>query len=393
MLDYLLALALLLAVAAGWWLNIAFQRFFPERGRAAPVLARHFLKNINSLFQNQPDQAINSFIAAVPVNKDTLEIYLALGKLMRQRGEFDRAIRLHQNLVGSQMLNRQQNRQAQMELAKDCLKAGLLDRAERLLLELVEEDDEFRTEAVHRLVKIYQHEKEWEKALHICAILTEDAAAALTIDRAHFYCELAEAAMVHGDLDRARRQLELALAQQPATARAFILLGGIEEGCGDFSRAIDYYVKIGQHCPNYIPEVVEALQRCYEQAGRGDQVLLELFMEWMEIHPGTTLLLGILALQRRLYGEQQGLDYLSEQLKRHPSLRGMQALLTLHQKNAISIEQQELAALNGLLGALIRHRPGHQCAACGFKAKQLHWLCPQCKQWGTILPVKGIEGE
>lgn len=343
------------------------------------------------MFREQPDKAISGFIAAVPVNEDTLETHLALGRLMRQRGEIDRAIRLHQNIAVSESLDGQQQRQAQMELAKDCLSAGLLDRAERLFLELIEENDEFRAASVNYLVGIYRDEKEWEKAIH----LASQAGVAVTeasAQQEHFHCELAEASIAQGDFDEARRQLQLALQHQDTSARAWLLLASIEESCGNIRGAIDHYRRVGENCPAYISEVVPALLRCWPQ-GEERRALLVLLAEWQEKYPGTTLLLGLVGLWEALEGEIKALAYLSEQLRRQPSIRGMDALLALHQKTATSMGPQEISALRGLLGSLLRYRPSHRCSACGFNGKQRHWLCPKCKQWGTVLPIKGVEGE
>ena len=92
-------------------------------------LSRNYVAGINFLLSEQPDKAVDLFIEMLQVDEETLETHLALGNLFRQRGEVERAIRIHQNLVARPHLTYEQRNLAMLELARDFIAAGLLDRA------------------------------------------------------------------------------------------------------------------------------------------------------------------------------------------------------------------------------------------------------------------------
>ena len=158
---------LFLAIAIGWLLG--------RRSSTAPVnspaLPSQYYKGLNDILDGRPDGAIDSFINALEVNTETLETHIALGNLLRKKGEVERAIRIHQNLLARPSLPRSQVHQAHLELARDYISAGLLDRAERLLLDLVDESPEQRRTAHLHLLEIYQSERDWLRAIEVASEL------------------------------------------------------------------------------------------------------------------------------------------------------------------------------------------------------------------------------
>src|SRR4030067_1079248 len=143
---------------------IAGARFAQRRqAKRSLDLPSAYFKGLNFLLNEQPDKAIEVFIQVLEVNSDTVETHLALGNLFRRRGEVEGAIRVHQNLIARPTLDKDQRTHALLELGQDYLKAGLLDRAESLFLELGE-IRAAREAALRHLLHIYQQEKEWEKA-------------------------------------------------------------------------------------------------------------------------------------------------------------------------------------------------------------------------------------
>src|SRR4029079_3910674 len=117
-----------LSLASAWYLGYhAHQK--PQK--KTPNLPRDYLVGLNYLLNEEPDKAVDVFIKMLEVDSNTVETHLAVGKLFRRRGEVDRAIRIHQNLIARPQLDKHYREQSLFELGRDYLSAGFLDRAER----------------------------------------------------------------------------------------------------------------------------------------------------------------------------------------------------------------------------------------------------------------------
>ncbi len=397
MFEPLYVVPMLLLLAVVWFAGRTNGLRRTEVKDASQQVARHYFQGINFLLNEQPDQAIDTFIRSVEVTPSTLETHLALGNLMRQRGEIDRAIRVHQNLLSRPNLSILHIRQAHLELGRDFLKAGLFDRAERLFLELVEDDSgELRQSALRHLIQIYQNEKEWEKAIRAAEMMEKKRFVRgpneLAVEQSHFCCELAVKATAEGDFLQARRQLKSSLKFNGNSARANLLWGDLELKLGNYAAAIKRYGLIPQQQPDYLPEILLSVRQCYRALGDQDGLVSQLRL-WLESYPGTSLLRMATEEMSRQQGESQAIIFLADYLKAKPSLKGLHTLLTLHLNRGDEGLEEHLILLRDVLGTLEAKRPVYRCSHCGFKGVQLHWLCPQCKCWETVKPVKGVDGE
>lgn len=397
MFEPLYVVPLLLLMALMWFAGRTNGLRRAEEKDASQQVARHYFQGINFLLNEQPDQAIDTFIRSVEVTPSTLETHLALGNLMRQRGEIDRAIRVHQNLLSRPNLSIPQIRQAHLELGRDFLKAGLFDRAERLFLELVDEDSgELRQSALHHLIQIYQDELEWNKAIRAAEMMDKKrlvrGGTGLVVEQSHFCCELAVKAMASGDFLQARRQLKSSLKFNANSARANLLWGDLEFRLGNYAAAIKRFSLIPQQQPDYLPEILQPVRQCYQALGDQDG-LVHQFRVWLECFPGASLLRMVTEEMSRQQGDSQAIVFLTDYLKNKPSLKGLHTLLTLHLSQGDTGPQEHLTLLRNALETLEARRSIYQCTHCGFKGGQLHWLCPQCKRWETVRPVKGVDGE
>ena len=223
-----------------WWL-LAFPLFFGLGWLAARIdikhlvsesrsLPRSYFKGLNFLLNEQPDKAIEAFIEVVKVDPETIELHFALGSLFRRRGETERAIRMHQNLLERGDLGEEQRLAALFELGQDYLKAGLLDRAEEVFVKL--RDTPHRGAALKALLDIYQQEKDWEKTIGVASELAADLGQPWNKEIANYYCELAAIAITHSRTDEALAHLERALDANRKCARANVLLGDIRAAAG-----------------------------------------------------------------------------------------------------------------------------------------------------------------
>lgn len=383
---------LLLPVAAlsGWLIG---RRGHAEADRrpGQDGLRGDYFQGLNYLLNEEPDKAIEVFMRMVEVDSDTVETHLALGNLFRRRGEVDRAIRIHQNLIARPSLNRDQRTHALLELGEDYLRAGLLDRAENLFQEVVE-NGAYVPQALHHLLDIYQQEKEWDNAIAVASRLEAHADRAMGPMIAQFYCEQADAAWRQGELNRARNLLKRALTADPQCARASILQGDIERGVGNYKQALKCYQRVRDQDRDYLPEVLVGLHECYTQLGRADG--FRAFLEDLkQEYRGSSVILALAERIRRDEGEEAAARYLVEELRARPSVRGLNRLIELNLARSGQAGEDDLEVLRELFHSLLRDRPGYACRNCGFQARTMHWHCPSCRCWATIKPVHGVQGE
>jgi lipopolysaccharide biosynthesis regulator YciM len=402
--DVLVFALLFVAVACGWLLG---RRGFRATAESAQALPGQYYRGLNYLLDGRPDGAVDQFIGALEVNSETLETHIALGNALRRRGEVDRAIRIHQNLLARPDLPRSQAHLAHLELARDYISAGLLDRAERLLLDLVEESDEERDVSRLHLIEIFRSEREWDKAIAMARALKprksmrRSAVAAqlpgqpVIRQLAHFYCEKAQDYITSGNTDEARLALQSALSSDPSCVRASLLLGRLEGDAGQHCRAIKALRNVTEQDSDYLPEALPTLRACYEALGE-KQALSEYLHQSLDRHPSTLLVIAVADDLLREQGSAAAQDFLTTRLAQVPSLRGLLRLIRLQRvegADELSASPGSLPMLEMLLDRLIEERPAYRCEHCGFSARHLLWFCPGCKYWGTFKTIRSVESE
>jgi lipopolysaccharide biosynthesis regulator YciM len=378
-----LLLLLPLAAASGWLAARADQR--KRAVRQAGDIPSAYFKGLNFLLNEQPDKAIEVFIKVLEVDTETVETHLMLGSLFRRRGEIERATRIHQNLIARPNLDREQRSQALYELAQDYLKAGLLDRAENLLLEYAEVEHASEP-ALRQLLYIYQQEKEWEQAITTARRLVRVTGEPADEMIAHFYCEQAEDAIAKGENKQAETLLKQALAIDSGSVRANILRGDLLQKRDNCKAAIDFWLRTAQQDRDYFPEVLERLSRCYsalDDADGWEQMVRRSLAE----RPSIPLMIKLTEIIETRHGSDAARQFITEQLREHPSLHGLVYLLRLSAEQASGQAQQDLQTLQSMIEGVISSRKSHVCQNCGFRGKALHWQCPGCKRWNTIKPV------
>lgn len=385
----LLFLLLPVAALSGWLVG---RRDVSDGGRKFSHLSSDYFKGLNYLLNEQPDKAIEVFIHMLEVDSDTVDTHFAIGSLFRRRGEVDRAIRIHQNLIARPTLNRQQRDQALYELGTDYMRAGLLDRAESLFHELVNESPSYRPQALRQLLDIYQQEKDWHKAIAIGQRLQGMGSEGIGPVIAQFFCEQAEQALMLGERSEALRLVRCALAEDRNCVRATLLEGRIELDNGAYKSAVRVLRRVEQQNPAYLPEILAPLQEAFVQQGRvGDMIVY--LRDMLARHGGISIMLALAELIRQQQGEKEAAVFVVNHMRDHPSIRGMERLIALKLHSSDGQARDELLVLKGLTDKLLESKPVYCCSQCGYSGKNLSWQCPSCKQWNTIKPIRGIEGE
>ena len=326
MITSLLLLLLPAAAASGWF---AAKRAAPidpieERNR----FIQDYMVGLNYLLNEQPDKAVDTLVKMLEVDSETVETHLALGSLFRRRGEVDRAIRIHQNLIARPQLSKKHHVEALLSLAQDYLKAGVLDRAERLFLDVISADSGYKAIALNHLLDIYQQQKRWDVAIDAANKLNGNGQM-MQRHMAHYLCEQALEARGQRDMEDAMRYyLQRALEVDPRCARANLMLGAYEFDRENFFAALEAYRQIKEQDPHYVPEAIAPLAYCFEQLGRTSE-LVSYLQQCLQEHPQLPVVLAIVDCLRRTNGSSVAAEFLTEQLRLHPSVRGLHRLITL----------------------------------------------------------------
>ncbi len=378
-------LALPLFFALGWLAARIDIRQVVHESRALP---RSYLNGLNFLLNEQQDKAIDAFIEAVKIDPQTVELHFALGSLFRRRGETDRAIRMHQNLVDREDLSQEQRLQALAELGQDYLKAGLLDRAEAVFLKL--RDSHPNEVALRYLLEIYQQEKDWAKAIEIAKELPDHESVLWRKEVANFHCELATSALASSRLDEARRHIEEAMRINRGCVRASLILGDLLVAEGRHEDAIEAWKRVESQDPVYLSLAAERIMDAHRHLGRIEQGQT-LLRSWLERHSSLDLLDEVFHWELEKDGARAAYDLVREELRRNPTLLGLDKLLEAALLKAPAEQRGDIELIKQLIHGHTRRVARYRCAACGFKARQFHWRCPACGGWETYPPRRTEE--
>jgi len=387
----LLFLLLPIAALSGWLLGRRRRSRKKKLKSGCPPLTSDYFQGLNYLLNEQQDEALEVFIRMSETDSETVDIQFALASLFLRRGEVDRAIRIHQNLIARPLLSREQRKQALFGLGLDYMRAGLLDRAESLFHELTD-DSRYARSSQMQLLDIYQQEKEWQKAIDVARRLNGRSERNFSHVISHYYCELAEQAMNSGEFGEAGKLLKRAFSEDKNCVRASMLDARISERHNQPRQAVRAYRRVEQQDPEYLPIIIEPLKQSYEQLGQMDEYTRYL-TDLTGKDESITLNLALAQQLCEQGQEQLAMDKLLAYLKRRPSLRALNYLLELRERYGGVGYEEDLSTLHGVVSDLLEAKPVYRCGNCGFTSRTLLWQCPGCKQWGRIKPIQGIEGE
>jgi lipopolysaccharide assembly protein B len=381
-----------------WWLFI-IPLFFALGWVAARIdikqllsesrtLPHSYFKGLNFLLNEQPDKAIDSFIEIVKLDPETAELHFALGSLFCRRGEIERAIRVHQNLLSRPDLPREQQEQALYELGHDYLMAGLFDRAEETFNRLV--DTQYGSRARRALLDIYQRVKEWQRAIDAAESLQNAGAGRLNKEIAQFYCELAQEELRKSNHAAAMSFLEKALASDGMNVRATILTGDALLAKGDVEGAIQAWLRVEKQSTPHVSLVAQRLMDAYISVGRpqeGVNLLKSYLSEASSI--------DLLEVVFRAAVDREGIDsayqIIIAELRRTPTLLGLDKLIEARIMLSPAEIRPELSLVQDLIHGYATKLSRYQCSHCGFKARQFYWQCPGCNHWETYPPRRTEE--
>lgn len=382
--DLLLVFALLVAAMLfGWWQGARNQR--KSRQQKGGGLSKDYFRGLNYLLEDKPDDALDVFTRMVEVDSDTLETHFALGSLFRRRGEVDRAIRIHQNLIARPNLTRAERTQALFALGEDYLKAGLYDRAESLFTELAR-DRARAAGALGNLLVIYEQQKDWDKAIKAARDLESVTGRYRSREISHYHCELAELALADRDFRTAAKLLRKAASHERDSVRVQLLSARRAETEGRWRHAMRHYRRALEADPeqasSYLPSVYAALQQ-QDRAAQFEEII-----ESATRHrPDAKKAIALAALRSPELNSDAVDLCVGNFLHESKGLSGVRQAVRRFVKLANSAQDIDE---DQLLRQLLREWQGdsirYVCIDCGYDGTVLYWQCPSCRSWETLRP-------
>lgn len=380
--TFLLAALFVIAAASGF----AFKIYSDRDRDLPPRISADYIRGLNLVLSRKTDEALELFVQMAKVDEETLETHFALGHLFRRRGEVERAIRVHQNLLARPNLNDTQRHQAVFSLAEDYLGAGLYDRAEQLFSEL--DDSAVLAEAaLEKLVYIYEREREWQKAIDAHRKL-EMLSGTKSNQVAHYYCELADQARAAGDRERARSYLKATVRSESGHLRGALIRAALAQEEESYTEAIALYEQVIEKERYFITEVLPPLMQCYRAIDK--LPYLDAKIEgWIAADPTLRRDFAYAAI----LGDLTGSAALASCVESF--VLGNEVLATL--VNAEELKKlpdderrQSVRRISEGLRKIAMSSARYRCSNCGYSTQRFIWHCPSCKLWETVRPIQNL---
>jgi lipopolysaccharide biosynthesis regulator YciM len=344
-----------------------------------------YIKGLNYLLSDNSQKAVEIFSELIQVNTETIEIHIALGNLYRSKGEVDRAIKIHQNLLARPNLSRSQRNMAIAELANDYLKSGLLDRAENLFKELTQLEPKDPV-AYRNLLDLYITEKSWSEAASYAKILSDRGDKDAAIILSHCFCEIADEALAGGNNKLVRESLDKALDADQACVRAGLLLIKHHMGSNNTEAAKKVFHRLISNNPEYMDLYIAPAREIYLLANQSKEYQKFLQNQY-EYKPSNRLAIALIEHYASVNQVEKARQFLSEVLEKLPSVEAYEFALRFQKPAPISVND----TWNGLsvfLKSMKDKKAEFVCSQCGYESHAIQWNCPSCRRWSSMKPVQ-----
>ena len=378
----LLVFLVLGAVGLGWFL-----------GRRERKRSHYYEMGLRHLLNDEPDQAVATLVTELDFEKDSIDTHLALGGLLRRRGELEKAVFVHESVLNKARLDRATRNMVQIELARDYLQAGLLDRAETMSMNLAEENPEYRSESLKVALQVYEQERDWYRAIEIAQQVTGGAQES-KIENAisHYCCELAELAIAEDNIEAATDHLTKAIGHNASNPRVSLLQGQVSLSNQDAKAAVRHFERVLVQNPIYVSESLLPLKSAYQLLADPDGYR-QYLTQCLDQTPAMAVVLALGQVIEEQEGSEALARFIAHQMQVNPSLRGFVELIEINLVHAEGRLAHNLTLLKDFAEAMVKEKPGYRCNDCGFEGKRMRWHCPSCREWASIEPLLGQDSD
>jgi lipopolysaccharide biosynthesis regulator YciM len=343
------------------------------------MYSAEYYRGLNYLLNNEDDKALKIFTDLIDVDSSTIETHLALGGVYRRRGEFDKAILIHQNLLSRPKLDKSIKNQTLYELGKDFFSAGLYDKSEKILLNLkgIKSYDESCSEY---LLLIYELSKDWDSAISFTKNLKRNIIRNLSIDLliSQYYCEKANEYKKDNQLNKAITVLRKAQNTCDASKRPYSMLFDINVQSNP-SIALDNLVSLLEIDPTFIiilsNEIIQL--STIHQDKKIDKRIYDIIIAYSDKNQFSPKIYEFMFNVNDYKSPDDYVNKTNENVFTN-------IFDNLYTRN--NIDNNESKINLDLLSLINENFLTYSCNNCGYTAKNYIWQCPSCNNWETIKP-------
>ena len=383
-------LFLLLPLAAAYGYYVGRSSVKNKRADSKSHQNHNYIRGVEYLLNNDRDLAVDRFIAYLNEADPSFETNLALGNLFRKRGEVDKAISLHQAAAANQKLDISEHELAKLELGRDFMSAGLIDRAEEILTELVQIPRQ-RTDGARLLVKLYEQERDYPQAIATALKYRESLGSSISSQLSQYYCEVAQQDLLSGNAAKARAGFTQALDVFPHSIRARLGLADILLNNGQYEEAYKLIKEVSALNADSGLICLDYLLRCFPN--KADPNLRFALDDLVRRTKSAQAMVELTEVVEQTSGRDDAELMLLNFVKEKPNLKLFSALMRLRSKDSGAVANEAILQLKSLVDAQIASNHRYACHRCGFQSKLLFWQCPSCRRWDTMKPIRGLDGD
>ncbi len=376
-----------LIVITAFILVLTYIYFRPKKRVTKNIFNAEYYRGLNYLLNNEEDKAFKIFTALMDVDSSTVETHLALGGLYRKRGEFDKAILIHQNLLSRPTLEAELKNQALYELAKDFHSAGLYDRSEKIFKNL-SEISKYKHSCQEQLIKLYESTNDWSTAIKMVEKSKSNAINKHSPEvlLSQYYCEISSVYYKNSELEKSVTMSKKAIKTDPNCLRANLQLAKYYSNTDLNTASQYYYLAINQNpqfCKYIVSKIIDLTKK-----NNNSSMIMKTIIDISEkkdlpFIPDVYLFL--------FYENDTKLAGLYiEKFKERDKISNFLISYTV----ALANKSEENPSLNKLIlssEAIFSNNSYFFCNNCGYKSSILNWLCPKCNTWNDITPKTNID--
>lgn len=367
--------------AMGWFAARIDMKTVLKQAKSVPT---GFYASLDALVDKNTSRAAHQLAEVIDQQHYSYDLNLTLGKLYRQRGENDKAITMHKNLLDMPDIVGEKRNRVLYELGLNYQSAGLVDRAEQLFLGL--QNSNMAKQSNEVLLNIYQQDRDWEKAIATAQFLAHDEQT-YQFEIAQFHCEIAQAALFQSDFEKARHHVQAALNANKKCTRANMILGDIEQKQGDFPSAVQAYSAIEKQNHAYLSMVGERIYDAYDAQNKAQEGL-NILIGYAKTFPQLDLNSVIYEKSLLLWGEEKANQTMIELIRVKPDLNGIYRLLSMQMSDLNPQWKADADMMRNVIGRQLQKAVMYRCRNCHFKSQVYFWHCPACNKWETFTPNK-----
>ena len=366
------------AAASGWYAATN-----QKSNKTNHTIAPEYIKGLNYLLERKTDKAVELFIKFFQVNPTTMETHILLGNLFRRKGELEKAIRIHHNLVQREYLSDQYKNEALLELSQDYFHAGLLDSAEEICKRLIKSNTSaLAKQGYEQLITIYEIEKSWEQAIK-CAGQLRKSDDRYNAQIAHYYCEIAEKALSEEDYSKVKSCLKKAQSLNASFARNTIIQGDLEFKQGRRPAALRHYANTFSDYSQYAYILLPKIKACftpYDPSEFADYIN-SLEPQQMTTSYVTSYVEALFEAERIQEAEKFLFNLVDT---KHAPLQVLKIFIEDKLKDTSLEKDTVMEKIMEGISQSVYSDYFYACRKCGLETYQLYWQCPSCHSWDSV---------